>query len=154
MQIAIGDIWTKMSDDSSAVCVTTNGVWKKNGLAVMGKGIAKDADVRYQVSSQLGKNLRKHGNHVCDLGRHISPNGHSFTMLAFPTKQHWKNPSDIRLIRRSAEELVALTNTMGFSTVFLTPPGCSLGGLDWEHVVYPVLKPLLDDRFVVLVRKS
>lgn len=114
MQIAIGDIWTKMSDDSSAVCVTTNGIWKKNGLAVMGKGIAKDADVRYQVSSQLGKNLRKHGNHVCDLGRHISPNGHSFTMLAFPTKQHWKNPSDIRLIRRSAEELVALTNTMGF----------------------------------------
>ena len=38
MQIAIGDIWTKMSDDSSAVCVTTNGIWKKNGLAVMGKG--------------------------------------------------------------------------------------------------------------------
>lgn len=41
MQIAIGDIWTKMSDDSSAVCVTTNGIWKKNGLAVMGKGFGE-----------------------------------------------------------------------------------------------------------------
>lgn len=41
----------------TAVCVTTNGIVKRNGQAVMGKGIAKEADMRFHVSDLLGKKL-------------------------------------------------------------------------------------------------
>lgn len=51
-----------------AICVTTNGMIKNDGLAVMGAGIAKEADNKYKIARTLGQKLRETGNHVFDMG--------------------------------------------------------------------------------------
>ena len=55
-----------LGDD--AICVTTNGMIKNDGLAVMGAGIAKEADNRYKLARTFGQKLRETGNHVFDMG--------------------------------------------------------------------------------------
>ena len=43
--------------DGEAMCVTTNGIVKSNGHAVMGAGIAKTANETFQLSEKLGAYL-------------------------------------------------------------------------------------------------
>lgn len=147
-----GNIWKLTTDNNSAICVTTNGVTKRDGKAVMGAGIAKQARDRFSADSILGHRLRTGGNHVYDLGRYQDDNGHAFCLLSFPTKHDWRDMSDPMLIRKSAEELKAIADHRGFTRVYLTPPGCALGGLDWETQVKGILEGILDDRFVVTMR--
>lgn len=149
MRLTKGNIWSLPFDDNSAICVTTNGIVKRDGKAVMGAGIAKQARDMFGADAVLGKKLTRLGNHVHDLG--LYTNKHQFHLISFPTKHDWHDQSDLNLIRQSAKELVALTDQMGFSTVYLTPPGCALGRLDWETQVRPVLEGILDDRFVVTI---
>lgn len=49
-----GDIFALPKHHMEAVCITTNGIVKKNGCAVMGAGIAKEANMRF---SGLARNL-------------------------------------------------------------------------------------------------
>lgn len=55
-------------EQGDAVCVTTNGIVKANGEAVMGAGIAKEAN-RYNLARELGTRLRAGGNHCYMIGR-------------------------------------------------------------------------------------
>lgn len=61
----------------------------------------------------------------------------------------WACTADLSLIRRSAEELVALTNEQHWTRVILPRPGCGAGELSWG-TVKPVLAARLDDRFGVI----
>lgn len=135
-----GNIFDASAD---AVCVTTNGVICRTG-AVMGAGIAKEANMRYHLSNSLAAKLKAGGNHVYDLG--IYDNKH---ILSFPTKNHWRDASDIDLIKKSCKELVDLANTNNWSEVLLPPVGCGCGGLDFNTQVKPVLEAIFDDRFVI-----
>lgn len=152
MQVKRGNIWNMPTDNNSAICVTTNGIVKRDGSAVMGAGIAKQARDLYHVDRILGDKLRANGNHVYDLGVHQSTSRHSFTMLSFPTKHDWRDMSDPILIQQSARELITLANQRQFTHIYLTKPGCALGGLDWESQVKPMLECILDDRFVIMDR--
>ena len=131
-----------------AVCVTTNGVVKKDGHAVMGKGIAKEADDRYACSKRLGDMLNAYGNHVYALK--IVAEG--FHLVSFPTKYDWRDDSDINLIIQSAKELVSLCNQIGIKRCYLPKPGCANGRLNWEKQVFPAIVNILDDRFTVVIR--
>lgn len=140
MLTEIGNLWTIEAD---ARCITTNGIVKRDGTAVMGAGVAKQAVARYPgVDRVLGDFLSQVGNHVHYLGKGL---------ISFPTKHDWKNPSNIKLIERSAKELVDLTDTYQWQRVAMPPPGCGLGNLDWNDVK-PVLDQYLDDRFIVVFR--
>lgn len=152
MTEAIGDIW-QMPDNrpyKNAICITTNNVIKMNGAAVMGRGIAKEANDRFHVNYILARHLQKNGNCVGVLG-HFEQNGHAFYLLSFPTKWHWKNPSDYALIQTSAKEVVQKANELGLEHIYLTQPGCGNGGLYWPDVKKRI-EPILDRRFTV-VRK-
>lgn len=149
MLITNGNIWDLLTDDNSAICVTTNGMVKGDGKAVMGAGIAKQARDFFHADTVLGPLLRKNGNHVYDLGAYV--HGRPFHLLSFPTKHDWRDQSDLNLIRQSAHELVQLANQNGYTKVYLTPPGCALGRLNWEKQVRPMLEQILDDRFVVTI---
>ena len=131
---------------ANAVCVTTNGIVCQTG-AVMGAGIAKEANMRYHLSNKLGQMLDKNGNHVYDLG--VYDNKH---LVSSPTKNHWHDPSDIKLIKQSCRELVALADANNWTEVLLPPVGCGCGGLDFNNQVKPVIETLLDDRFVICFR--
>ncbi len=140
-----GNIFDEKAD---AVCVTTNGVVCSTG-AVMGKGIAKEADDRYHLKAALGKQLQLYGNHVFDMGVYDGKH-----VVTFPTKNHWHYGSEIHLIEQSCRELVTLTNNNDWKEVLLTPVGCGCGGLDFEKDVKPVISSILDERFVICFLKT
>lgn len=141
----VGNMW---SIDTDAICVTTNGIVKKNGEAVMGAGVALQAKNRYpNLPKSLATRLRSAGNHVY----HI-PQSDGSNIITFPTKHNWRDDSDISLIERSCEELVVLTDRRAWNKVVLTRPGCANGKLNWD-TVRPVLKKHLDDRFFIISPK-
>lgn len=146
------DIFTLPQNDE-AMCVTTNGIVKANGHAVMGAGIALQANQKLNLSAKLGSYLKQYGNRAFNLGKYKRPNGAIFTVFSFPTKHNFKDDSDINLICKSANELVEMCNKFGITKCYLTRPGCGCGKLNWEHTVKPWLEQILDDRFIVVTPK-
>ena len=133
-----GDFWTIPAD---LRCITTNGALRRSGNAVMGKGIALEARKRYHdIEAILGSFINKYGNHVFLLG---------YNLISFPTKHHWKQDSDIQLIRRSARELVCLLKDNSARRVLLTRPGCGNGNLKWSDVKVAIQDILVDNKFIV-----
>lgn len=151
MRIEKNDIFLRPSGPSDALCVTTNGMIRRDGHAVMGRGIALEANKRFNLSRDLAANLARHGNHVFDMGlRTDAATGLYTRVITFPTKHDWRDDSSLELIARSARELVALADRLNIQHVYLTKPGCANGRLDWETQVRPVLEPILTgDRFIV-----
>ena len=139
------------SGADDAVCVTTNGKIKKDGKAVMGKGIAKTADEYFSISGKLAKYLELYGNRVFDMGLYRFSGCEPYHVITFPTKHDWRDDSDIELIKTSAEQLKALCDKRGIKTCYLPPVGCSNGHLDYERQVKPVIEKILDDRFIVIL---
>jgi len=141
MKEIIGDLWTFENK-----CITTNGMLTKQGLAIMGKGIALEARLRHpDLPYILGQLIKEKGNHVYFL---------KIGYFSFPTKNDWKNNSSLELIERSCIELIDLVNDPWYqiTEVVLPKPGCGNGGLDWK-VVKPILEKYLDDRFSVISKK-
>lgn len=144
-----------LPQEGEAVCITTNGIVKSNGHAVMGAGLAKQANDIFHLSEKLGSYINQYGNRVFNLGkyqRNIDDISDIFTVFSFPTKHHYKDKSDINLIIKSCNELVQMCTMFGISKVYLVPPGCGLGGLNYEKEVRPVISQMLDDRFVVVLK--
>lgn len=128
------------------ICIPTNGCLKKNGAAVMGAGVAKQAKQRFKnIDKSLGFLIDLQGNHV-HLISGVPP------IFSFPTKDHWRDGGDLRLVVRSAYELSELIARMmhPFKNVYLPRVGCGLGGMNWENVVKPALNGILDDTFIVV----
>jgi len=126
--------------------VTTNGITKANGAAVMGAGVAKTVrDLYPGIDQKLGQLLREKGNHV-----HLLMSA-PVNIFSFPTKHHWRDNSDPALIARSASELVALVDAQAWDIVYLPRPGCNNGKLNWNTVA-ALLKPLFDERFIICTK--
>jgi len=142
MKEITGDLFAQKAD---ALCITTNGVVKKDGACVMGRGCALIAKTKWpQIGHVLGSLLTKHGNHCYVLLRVDQTD-----IVSFPTKNDWKVDSELPLIRCSCQELVGLADIHGWCSVVLPRPGCGNGGLRWEDI-RPVLEQYLDDRFSVI----
>lgn len=132
-----------------AICVTTNGVVKKNGHLVMGAGVAKQFSNYYTgLASVFGSWVQQQGNTVCPIFVIDGPD-----IFSFPTKNHWKDKSSIELIETSAKKLVELADRYKLKHIAIPAPGCGLGGLDWETQVKPVLEEIFDDRFYILFKE-
>lgn len=145
-----------LPDGPEAAVVTTNGIIRKDGLAVMGAGIAKYArDNLAGIDAVLGSMLTKYGNHAYFLGsftdmhRQIKSLAPSIFVVSMPTKNDWRDPSDINLIKQSAHELMALANRNNLRKLYLPAPGCSNGRLDYISDVRPTISGILDNRFTV-----
>ena len=141
-----GNLWNVECD---LRVLTTNGMIRKDGACVMGRGCAYEAKKRFPgIEFRLGKLLREHGNRVMRLGRYGV--GEARTMIcSFPVKHHWKQEADLALIRRSAEQLVTVADKFGHERILIPRPGCGNGKLSWADV-RPILAEILDDRFSVI----
>ena len=135
------------------IVITTNTVVKKNRSAVMEAGIAKQAADKYPDLPKIyGEFLEK----TPLLSRSKLFHFGLARLILFPTKYAWRNPSDLNLIEINAKALVELTNTTDFKLkygekdIYLPALGCNLGRLKWEQV-NPIISPVLDDRFVVIL---
>lgn len=136
-----GELWQLLS--GGIVAITTNGFVTPQGLAVLGRGCAREARERFpDLPGILGELLSRRGNHVHYLGHGL---------VSFPVEESpFENP-DLHLIRRSAAELVALADHHGWTRVAVPRPGCGGGGLSWRDV-RPLLAPLFDDRFLIVAK--
>ena len=145
-----GDIFA-LPQNGEAMCVTTNGIVKRDGHAVMGAGIALQANQKFNLSAKLGYYITVYGNRAFNLGMYQDGNRH-YIVFAFPTKHDYRQDSDINLICKSAQQLVEMCDKFNVSKCYLTRPGCGCGKLNWEHTVKPWLSQILDDRFIVVSR--
>lgn len=143
MKIVNGNVFSSRDD---VILVTSNSYVKKNGELVMGKGAALElarkfpwiaksfGDAVYNITGTT--NCGKYGV-IWDLTTHP-------TYGIFQTKYHYKNPSDIDLIRYSAEELLYhLEGVLKGNTVSINFPGVGCGGLTVQDVL-PVVSILPD----------
>ena len=127
MNLIEGNIFDIAENDKyDALCITTNGIVKANGEAVMGAGIAKEAKQRYNgIDIRLGKKINENGNHVYQLGVHQSKDlfkEFKVAIISFPTKNNWKDNSNLKLIEQSAKELVQLITDKGYKKILV--PQC------------------------------
>lgn len=161
--------------DVDAICLTTNGVVSKCGACVMGRGVALQAKQRWPgVDYLLGRAIQQNGNivhqltgiyglnpgvpmlwdEVCIGG---SPDSDGIVLpwhlVAFPVKNHWREPASLVLIERSAIQLAQLADLEGWRRIALPRPGCGNGRRRWDEVA-PVLSRMLDDRFIVIHEDS
>ena len=135
----VGDIWDHA--DSAVIVITTNGSLTRDGRAIFGRGVARQASLRYpDLAGISGRLLAEQGNHVFDLGHGIA---------TFPVEETpWSLP-DLRIIAHSAEELRRLADRSGWQRIVVPRPGCGGGGLAWRDVK-PLLEPWFDGRFLVI----
>lgn len=162
---AYGNIWDNL-ELFDALVITTNGFIKNNGEAVMGRGIALQAKERFpSLPKKLGLHLQLLSNHVgifTILPAEYHLVDHHYYILTMPVKPDyvrtitgmmpgWRAKADIKLIERSAKELVQIVDVKEhqINSVLMPRPGCGNGGLKWE-VVKPIIAPILDDRFTVM----
>lgn len=137
---AVGDIW-EQADLGAIIVITTNGSRTRDGRAIFGRGVARQAAERFPgLADRLGRLLADQGNHVFDLGHGV---------VSFPVEETpWSLP-DLRIIARSAQELRQLADDSGWQQIVVPRPGCGGGGLAWQEVK-PLLEAYFDDRFVVI----
>lgn len=157
MKEIFGNIWD-LCLNYDATVITTNGSVKKNGDAVMGKGIALEANKRFPtLAKDLGASIKISGNRVgWWMPEEAIWDDPTVPKVLFtvPTKESWKSRSTIGLVENSAKKLVQLVDTYFLFMVDRKPNiimprlGSGAGGLNWEDVK-PVVAPILDDRFTV-----
>lgn len=136
---SVGDIWEYAG--TAVIAITASGTLTRDGRAVLGRGVARQAGERFPgLAAILGSLIATQGSHVFDLG-----NG----LVSFPVEESaWSLP-DLRIIARSAEELRALADRCGWQRIVVPRPGCGGGGLAWKEVK-PLLEPCFDGRFLVI----
>lgn len=124
--------------------ITTNGYVRKDGQAVMGRGVALQAKTKWpDLPARLGAHLQHEGNTV-----------HFFSDLrcyTFPVKAVWDRPALPSLILESAEVLAAWARSCPEERFLLVRPGCGNGQLKWQHVE-PLIAPVLPDNVYIIER--
>jgi hypothetical protein len=147
-----GNLWELADQGCDALVITTNGYVRKDGNAVMGRGIAKEAANLFpELPQNLGQQLRKNGNNC-----YVFPSL-AYDVVTFPVKPifgpdgtpGWKTKAQIPLIIKSAKQLVEFANRYDWTDILMPRPGCGNGGLSWK-AVQGVLVPILDDRFTAV----
>lgn len=143
MKIVKGDIWS-FWEQGYYIVIPTNGFVKKNGEAVMGRGLALQTKERFpEFPRVLGERLKVYGNMVFVFA--------DYKLITFPVKRVWLEKASLNLIEESCNALSAIFryNLCSLRTpVYLPKVGCGNGGLNWEDVK-PILEKALDDRFIL-----
>jgi hypothetical protein len=143
-----GDIWATQCD---WLCITTNGMVRNDGRAVMGRGIARQAkDLIPDIDLRLASSLVAKGNVVSVIALYQNK-----WIISFPTKNDWRMDSDLELIKQSALQLKAhFDNQSSKPTVLLPRPGCANGHLNWSEVKNVIAPILTDEEFIIVNRFS
>jgi len=115
--------------DSQAQTIT-NAV---NCVGVMGKGIALDFKNRFpEMFSDYAKRCK---NKEIALGRpYLYVTQKRPWILNFPTKDHWRNASNLQCIIDGLKFLQSEYRNWEISSLAIPALGCGLGGLKWETV--------------------
>lgn len=138
-----GNLWD-FHEQGNWICITTNGSIRKDGCAVMGRGVALQAAQKLpELQYKLGQFLLEWGNHVFTFPE--------WRIVTFPVKHKWNDQrADLNLIRRSTGELIGKwIHNIHPNPIYLPRPGCGNGNLSWIQV-QPMLNQILGRDFIVV----
>jgi O-acetyl-ADP-ribose deacetylase (regulator of RNase III) len=113
-----------------------------NTVGVMGKGIAAEFRQFYPDMFEQYRLLCERGQF--DIGQlWLYKTPHKW-VLNFPTKRHWRDPSELAFIEAGLEKFVHTYADKSITSVSFPLLGSGLGGLDWESQVRPLMERVLD----------
>jgi O-acetyl-ADP-ribose deacetylase (regulator of RNase III) len=127
--------------DSSATCIVN----PVNTVGVMGSGLALEFKKRYPHMFHV---YTKHCNSgALQVGRIMFYRavGDTRIICLFPTKEDWRNPSNLNYIERGLKAFTQSYQEWDIKSVAFPRLGCGLGGLDWEHHVQPMMERYLSE---------
>lgn len=111
-----------------------------NTVGVMGKGIALQFKQRFPDNYDAYKQICSDGK--LDVGQLLITQSNSLFfkyIINFPTKKHWKQPSQYQYIEDGLAQLVEKIRELNIKSVAMPPLGAGNGKLDWEKV-----KPIIE----------
>lgn len=113
-----------------------------NTVGVMGKGIALQFKNQYPKNYKIYKEACKKGE--LKVGEVLVVKDGDILcekyIINFPTKEHWRSPSEISYIQEGLEALKESIKEYNIQSIAIPPLGCGNGGLDWT-----VVKPMIVD---------
>ncbi len=125
-----------------------------NEVGVMGKGIALMFAENYPLNTRLYQHACK--EHKVQVGKMFTTSTESLVgpkwIINFPTKKHWRQPSQLKWIQDGLVDLVDVIRTLQITSVAIPPLGCGNGGLEWRtvrRIIEEALEPLQDVRVIV-----
>lgn len=112
-----------------------------NEVGVMGKGIALMFRDAFPANTEAYQRAAK--AKTISVGKMLVTEnpvlGGPRWIINFPTKRHWRSPSQLRWVRDGLDDLVRVVRELGIRSVALPPLGCGNGGLEWSEV-----RPLIE----------
>ena len=107
-----------------------------NTVGVMGKGLASRFKYMYPAAFLVYQDIVK--RKILRPGRPYlykpeSLNGERW-FLFFPTKRHWKEKSNLKMICEGLKWFLKFYRREGVKSIAFPALGCGLGGLKWEQV--------------------
>lgn len=128
IEFTTGNLMTSMD----AVLVNT-----VNTVGVMGKGIALQFKDEFPHNFEVYADACRKGELVPGkllVVKDFSPKYGEKTIVNFPTKVHWRNPSEYEYIEKGLMALRKLLVEEKVESISIPPLGCGNGGLDWVRV--------------------
>lgn len=126
-----------------------------NTVGVLGKGIAlmfKEAfPENYRLYREACQTKNVKIGHVFATERRDFVSGPKW-IINFPTKEHWRAPSQIEWIRDGLADLRRFIEEHSIRSIALPPLGSGNGGLDWREVrslIVEAFEPLRDVTIIV-----
>lgn len=117
-----------------------------NTVGVMGKGIAlmfkqrfKQNNVIYEQACKA-KQVNTGKMFITETGELLGPKW----IINFPTKQHWRNPSQLEWIIDGLQDLKQFILEHQVKSIAIPPLGAGNGGLDWLVVKHQIEQALID----------
>ena len=107
-----------------------------NCVGVMGKGIALQFKRRYPDVFRAYEKACKRGEvtigkmFVVETGQLDGPK----FIINFPTKKHWRSPSQLSYIDAGLKDLVRVIRDLRITSIAVPPLGVGNGGLNWRDV--------------------
>ena len=124
--------------DSDADCIFNT----VNCEGYMGKGIAYQFKQRFPENNIQYEKMCRDGKLRPGILLTYTENGR--TIVNFPTKDKWRNPSLMQYITDGLDEFVRILPGLGIKKAAIPPLGCGNGGLDWNDVKREIENRLKD----------
>jgi O-acetyl-ADP-ribose deacetylase (regulator of RNase III)/uncharacterized protein YwgA len=108
-----------------------------NTVGIMGKGIA------LQFKKAFPNNFKAYSeackNNEVEIGKLFVFKDSNLTskeklIINFPTKTHWRKPSEYSYIEKGLDDLIRIIDEYGINSIAIPPLGAGNGGLKWEKV--------------------
>ena len=108
----------------------------------MGKGIAYQFKHRFPENNKNYESICKEGMLRPGMVLPFRENGK--TIINFPTKDKWRNPSQIQYVIDGLDAFVRVLPELNIKKVAIPPLGCGNGGLEWNEVKSLIEQKLRD----------